>query len=277
VPWARVLGVFGMAGVVAVGAWFLGDPTFRVDPRTVTVTGARFTDETAIRSTTGLVGNVRPSVFVIATRRMEADLERLPTVLRAAVPATLPDTVAVAVVERTPMVAWWVGDQGYLVDVEGVVLGTTDSISDVELGDGSTGSTLPAIVDEREGVTLVPGERVDAIDLEAVRLLGALTPELVGSEAPALSLTADDSSGFVLAWPDHWRAVFGQYTRTLLPTDRIPAQVQCLRALLADREDTVNGATLAVSADRCGTFLPGTPEPTRRERRTEQPDATEGP
>jgi hypothetical protein len=277
VPWARVLGVFGMAAVVGVGAWLLGDPTFRVDPGTVRVTGARFTDESAIRATTGLVGSVRPSLFVIATRRMEADLERLPTVERADVTATLPDQVAITVVERTPMVAWWLGEQGYLVDVEGVVLGSTDAISDVELGDGSTGSTLPALVDERADVTLVPGERVDPTELEAVRYLGALTPELVGSGAPALTLSVDDDSGFVLAWPDHWRAVFGHYTRTLLPPDRIPAQVQCLRALLADREDAIDGATLAVSADRCGTFVPGTPEPTRRPRRTERPDATEGP
>lgn len=276
-PWARVLGVFGMAAVVGLGAWFLGDPMFRVDPATVGVTGARFTDESAIRATTGLVGSVRPSVFVIATRRMEADLERLPTVERADVTAMLPDRVAISVVERTPMVAWWVGDRGYLVDVEGVVLGSTDVISDLELGDGSTGSALPALADERSGAALVPGARVDPIDLEAVRLLGALTPDLVGSAAPALTLALDDDSGYVLAWPDHWRAVFGHYTRTLLPTDRIPAQVQCLRALLADREDEVDGATLAVSADRCGTFVPGTPEPTRRPRRTERPDATEGP
>jgi len=179
-------------------------------------------------------------------------------------------------VERAPMLAWWLGQdrrQGYLVDVEGVVLGPTTSIPAVELGDGATGSALPSLVDERLGTTLVPGERVDPIDLQAVRLLGALTPELVGSRAPALELMVDDESGYVLAWPGRWRAVFGHYTRTLLPPDRIPAQVQCLAALLADREEGVIGATLAVSADRCGTYVPGTPEPTRRPRRTPRPDA----
>jgi hypothetical protein len=207
---------------------------------------------------------------------MEADLETLPTVVRADVTATLPDQVAISVVERTPMVAWWLGEEGYLVDAEGVVLGPTTAVNEVELGDGSTGSTLPAITDERTGITLVPGERVDPVDLETVRLLGALTPELLGSRAPALRLSVDDDSGFVLAWPDHWRAVFGHYTRTLLPPERIPAQVQCLAALLTDREDAVDGATLAVSADRCGSYLPGTPEPTRRARRTRRPDPTEG-
>jgi hypothetical protein len=109
------------------------------------------------------------------------------------------------------------------------------------------------------------------VDLEAVRLLGALTPDLVGSKAPALRLSVDDDSGFVLEWPEHWRAVFGHYTRTLLPPDRIPQQVRCLRDLLTDREDEVRGATLAVSTDRCGTYLPGEPEPTRRPRRTQRP------
>lgn len=268
-----------MAAAVAVGAWFLGDPTFRVDPRTVTVTGARFTDESAIRAQTGLVGDVRPSVFVLGTRRMESLIETLPTVLRADVTATLPDRVAIAVTERVPMVAWWLGDDGYLVDVEGVVLGPTTSIDAAELGDGSTGSSLPALHDERADTTLAAGGSVDPVDLDAVRLLGALTPELVGSRAPALTLSLDDDAGFVLAWPDHWRAVFGRYTRTLLPTDRIPAQVQCLTALLADREGSVNGVTLAVSADRsdCGTWVEGTPEPTRRPRRSERPDRTDEP
>jgi hypothetical protein len=266
-----VLGVLGMAAVVAAGAWFLGDPMFRVDPRTVVITGARFTDEAAIRARTGLQGDVRPSLFVIATRRMESDLETMPTVIRADVRATLPDSVAIAVVERAPMVAWWLGDQGYLVDVEGVVLGPTSAIGAVELGDGATGSSLPALTDDRTDVALAPGQRVDPVDLEAVRLLGALTPDLVGSKAPALRLSVDDDSGFVLEWPEHWRAVFGHYTRTLLPPDRIPQQVRCLRDLLADREDAVAGATLAISTDRCGTYRPGDPEPTRRPRRTRRP------
>lgn len=277
VPWARVLGVLGMAGVVAIGAWFLGDPTFRVDPRTVAVTGARFTDEAVIRRTTGLVGDVRPSLFILATRRMEADLESLPTVSRADVTATLPDRVAVSIVERTPIVAWWLGDDGYLVDVEGVVLGPTGALSDAELGDGATGSGLPALDDTRADARLEPGGHVDPVDLAAVRLLGAITPELVASGAPALRLSVDDDSGYVLAWPDHWRAVFGHYTRTLLPADRIPEQVRCLRELLADREDVVSDATLAVSAERCGTFVEGTPDPTRRPRRTRRPDATDEP
>jgi hypothetical protein len=264
-----------MAGVLAVGAWFLGDPTFRVDPRTVTVSGARFMDDAQIRRVTGLVGDVRPSLFVLATRRMEADLEQMPTVVRADVTATLPDRVAISVVERTPMIAWLTGAGGFLVDVEGVVLGPTSAVDQVELGDGSTGSSLPALVDDRTGTRLVPGERVDAVDLEAVRLLGALTPELIQSRAPALTLSVDDDLGYVLEWPGRWRAVFGHYTRTLLPTDRIPTQVQCLAALLGQREDTVVGATLAVGADRCGSFVPGTPEPTRRPRRTQR--ATEEP
>ena len=83
VPWVRLLGNLGMAHVVAAGAWLLGDPAFRVDPASATVTGARFTDEAAIRAKTGLVGGVRPTLFILATRRMEEDLEQMPTVVRA--------------------------------------------------------------------------------------------------------------------------------------------------------------------------------------------------
>ena len=126
-------------------------------------------EDVEIRRMTGLVGDVRPSLFVLATRRMEADLETMPTVVRADVTATLPDRVAISVVERTPVIAWWTGDEGFLVDVEGIVLGPTSAFDEAELGDGSTGSSLPALVDERTGTELVPGEHVDAVDLEAVR------------------------------------------------------------------------------------------------------------
>ena len=93
---------------------------------------------------------------------------------------------------------------------------------------------------------------------------------------PALFLSLDDDDGWVLTAPRRWRAVFGHYTRTLLPTDRIPAQVQCLKSLLRAREATVNEVTLAVTTptERCGTFLAGAPEPTPKATRTPKPERT---
>ena len=67
------------------------------------------------------------------------------------------------------------------MDVEGVVLGPHERHPfRGDLGDGSTGSALPALTDDRSGVSLIPGERVDPVDLEAVRARSAhLTPESI--------------------------------------------------------------------------------------------------
>ena len=60
------------------------------------------------------------------------------------------------------------------------------------------------------------------------------------------------------------------------PPERIPSQVQCLDALLREREATIDQVTLAVSADRCGTFRAGTPEPTPATAHPDRPAARTG-
>jgi len=131
--------------------------------------------------------------------------------------------------------------------------------------------------DKRTKATLALGGRLDPSDIDAVRTLGNVTPDLVDSSASALFLSLDDDHGWVLTSPGHWQAVFGHYSQSLAPTDRIPYQVQCLAALLKDHETIVDGVWLAVSPDRCGTFLTGTPEPIPRTRHTPRPGATHRP
>ncbi len=260
--WPRIVGVAGMVAVLGGGWWALSDPMFQVGAEQVTVDGAHFTSEAQVRQLTGLVGDASASVFALATRRMETSIEQLPTVLRADVRAMLPDRVEVHVTEPEPIVGWRLPSGVWLVDVEGTALARLDAAASRALGDGWTGSSLPLVDDGRVGRTLAVGARLDPMDLAAVRLMGAITPGMIGSAAPGLALEVDDDAGFVLSWPGHWRAVFGHYSPTLLSTERIPDQVRCLAALLGERERTVDGATLAIAGDRCGTFVAGTPEPT---------------
>lgn len=260
-----------MVAVVATMSWALEDPTFRTSAAGLTVEGARFTDESEIRHRTGLVGSADPSVFALATRRMAANIEELPTVLHVEVRATLPDQVVVRVVEPEPIVGWRAASGVWLMDVEGTLLARLDDAAAAALGEGWTGTALPVVEDSRATMVLAVGVRIDPMDLAAVRLLGAITPEMIGSAAPGLSLTVDDDLGYVLAWPGRWRAVFGHYRPTLLSPDRIPEQVRCLAALIGERERTVDGVTLAVSGDRCGTFVPGTPDPRPRATRSPRP------
>ncbi len=269
-----------MAGVVGVGALMVcltSDPFLRVDPATVTIDGLRYTDPAEVRSRMGLTGPVRPATVTISTRSMEHTIAQLPTVASVKVRAVMPDQLTVDVVERAPMVDWRIGDDGWLVDVDGVAFAAASKASGDERGDGATGSALPAVDDQRAAASLELGATVDVMDLEAVRSLGAITPKMIHSSAPALYLTLEDQDGWVLTAPGHWRAVFGHYTRTLAPPGRIPLQVQCLRGLLDKDERTVDQVTLAVSADRCGTFVSGTPEPTPKARRTPRPTRTPRP
>ena len=190
-------------------------------------------------------------------------------------------------------------DSAWLLDVDGVAFAPASELDPAELGDGSTGSALPAVDDQRAPATPPPppnrrrpppraeprpglrrapspppdftaapaklGDRLDPTDLAAVRLLGALTPDLIGSSAKQLSLSIDDASGYVLSGAG-WRAIFGPYTPETLPPSRIPAQVACLRSLLLAREKTLDQVTLAVGssvAESCGTFRQATPAPDR--------------
>lgn len=276
-PWARLLGVVGIIAVGASMMWLTTDRAFSVDPAAVHLSGLRYTDPAAVRQKMSLVGDVHPATVVISTRSMEAAIEQLPTVATARVRAILPDQLTVSLIEREPILVWRIGQDGWLVDIDGAAFAPTSLATEGELGDGSAGSAMPAVDDLRAETALALGGRLDAMDLEAVRTLGNVTPELVDSSAGALFLSLDDVDGWVLTAPGHWRAIFGHYSQTLAPPSRIPLQVQCLQALLAKIEKTVDVVTLAVSPDRCGTFVDGPPDPTPRTKRTPRPGATRRP
>jgi hypothetical protein len=270
---ARIAGVVGLVLTGAALAWLTTDPAFSISPDDVIMSGLHYTDPAAVRRQMRLVGDIHPATVIISTRSLEAAVEQLPTVLHARVRATLPDQLTVTVTEREPMLEWTAGGQAWLMDVEGLMFAPATA---PDTGDGSTETQLPVIDDQRRTVALGLGDRLGPVDLEAVRTLGSVTPELLHSDATTLQLSLDDDDGWVLSAPGHWRAVFGHYTQTLAPPSRIPTQVQCLRSLLQASEPLIDGVTLAVGSDRlCGTYRPGTPEPrpraTKRPRRTASP------
>ncbi len=283
IPVARLVGVVGIVAIGVSMMWLTSDPAFSVDPGSVQLHGLHYTDAAAVRQTMRLVGDAHPSTLVISTRSMEAALEQLPTVASARVRAILPDQLTVTLTEREPMLAWQLGQDGqdqaagWLVDVNGIAFAPLSDATADERGDGSTGSALPAVDDERTDPALALGGQLDQTDLDVVRTLGNVTPDLVDSKASGLFLSLDDQDGWVLTAPERWRAVFGHYSETLASPDRIAYQVQCLRSLLAKTERTVNVVNLAVSPDACGTFVEGTPEPIPRTRRTPRPTATHRP
>jgi hypothetical protein len=280
-PWARLLGLFG---VIAAGwclHWLTSDPAFAVDTAAVPIEGARYTSATALRARAGLAGTERPNLFQVATRDLERELAALPALRGVVVTARLPDRLTVQVVERQPILVLRTPVARWLVDVEGVLFAPDTAATPDPPGDGADGASLPVVDDLRPAAAgMRLGDRLDPLDLEVMRLLAGLTPADIGSVADGLAVRIEEPGGWVLESAGRWQAAFGLYTQTLRPPARIPLQVQCLRALLASREPDVRVVTLSVSGDRCGTFQesgprrPGArstpradePEPTPRER-----------
>lgn len=198
------------------------------------------------------------NLFALSTRPLMDRVLDLPTVAGATVSVRLPDTIAVRIEERVPILVWELGARHYLVDVDGHLFARIDAEQPP-----AAAAALPRIQDRRAGsVGLAIGRTLDPVDLDAARRLASLVPADVGSEADRLVVVVNDQHGFVVTGqPVGWRAIFGFYTPSLRTTELIPGQVRLLRSLLIGREQLVERVILASETD--GTFVPRpTPEPT---------------
>ena len=163
--------------------------------------------------------------------------------------------------------AWMVDEEGMLFgptgsDVQDEVAGeidgeTIDEAPDLEASLDALASRgdLPIVEDARlvaERPTV--GAHLDEADLAIMRQLLALTPELLGSGSERLSLRVDDGLGYILTSDKGWQAVFGRYSPRVQPPTTIPRQVQCLQALLAQKESKLARVRLSIAETACGTY-----------------------
>jgi cell division septal protein FtsQ len=245
---ARLLAAVGLLASAAALYGVTASAAFEVDR--VEVTGTAIAAPDAVRETVATALGSRPNLFRIRSADVAAALGDVPAVRDARVTVVLPGTVRVAVTERSPIVAWHTEQARLLADVEGRLFMPQP-----------LDATTPGVVtirDRREAATsFALGSWLDPVDLAVVRQLGALSPKDVGSKARSLELTVNDSDGWVLtAQPKSWRAVFGFYTSRTRRPELVPAQVQCLRALIAASEKQVDTVYLGRPGERCGTFRP---------------------
>ena len=242
------------AGVVAIAAaaaiyGTVASPAFQL--RQVDVQGTTYTSQASVDAALGLAASPYPNVFSIDTAHLRRSLLALPTVTGAQLAVELPDRLVVRIDERRPILVWASSGSRWLVDVDGLVMAPAPSGDPAE-------STLPVFADDRSGRTpLSPGMTLDATDLAVARLLGALTPHLLGSKSSALAFEITNADGFTVSTgPSGWLAIFGMYTATLRSPDLIPAQAQCLKSLLAQvGERKVSTVYLFPEGDQCGTFI----------------------
>jgi len=196
------------------------------------------------------------NLFRMATGPLQDEIERLPTVARARIGVELPDTLAVRIDERVPVLIWQVGDRRFLVDSTGTLFAALPNDPPGAAGD------LPVVDDRRTTSTALDvGVPLDPVDVDAATRLGSLVPNDVGSAADGLTVILTDENGYIVRpRPGSWSAVFGFYTPSLRPPSIIPGQVRLLRSLLIGREPLVDRVILANETDGTYTVKP-TPKP----------------
>jgi cell division septal protein FtsQ len=213
------------------------------------IEGTTITSEAAVRERLELAGG--ENLFEIVTEPLEARIREIPAVAAVEVSLGLPDTVAIMIEERAPILVWKVGVRSLLVDNTGLLFARLDKSPPASV------ANLPVIADDRAASTkLRVGHTLNPVDLDAATRLASLTPAAVGSAATGLSVGVRDSNGFVLSsQPESWVAVFGIYTSSLRTTELVPGQVQALRELLI-RVGEPNVATVILADDNAGVYVP---------------------
>lgn len=132
--------VLGIAALVVYLA-----PVFRVN--TVKVSGTSRYDAAEIQDAAGIVTG--ENLLQLNADNAAAGVASLPWVLRATVHRSLPDTVAVDIEERTPVLYLGEGENAYLIDTTGVGFATgTPPEGTIQLADDASqeGDSIPGDV-----------------------------------------------------------------------------------------------------------------------------------
>ena len=251
----RALAALVMIGAAAATWGVAASPAFGI--HATDVSGVAVTTQADVDAVLAL-GSPPPNAFTLATDGLRAGLEALPSIAGADVQVSLPGTLQVRIVERTPILAWHVGASLLLVDRDGKVIADA-AAADATPAARSIAATLPTVDDRRVPappgggvvgeVEPLPalGGQLGPIEMDVATRLLSLRPADLGSAATGLQVRLDDADGWTVrpATPSPWTAVFGFYSATLRSADLIPDQVRLLRSLLAGREAKILRIILA--------------------------------
>jgi cell division protein FtsQ len=137
------------------------------------------------------------NLFTLRLGEVEQRLERNPYVEAASVSRDWPDGIDITIIERQPVGVWQVGNQGFLVDAEGYVLGA--------LTGEPPPNTLPIVATDAAVPT--PGERIDADALALVPDLLTAVPRATGERIASFEYSS--AEGFTAITESGVRVVFG--------------------------------------------------------------------
>ncbi|MHB8644215.1 MAG: cell division protein FtsQ/DivIB [Thermomicrobiales bacterium] len=183
------VGALLLGGVLA---FVMTDARFSVNR--VVVTGVAALPGSTIAETTGVLGQ---SVFSVDSAIVARRIAALPGVQRSDIHTEAPDTIVVRIEERQAVLVWDAGDQSYLVDAAGDVLGQPDASAPPSLPhlQALAGIPMPAV-----------GGRVSSDSIRATLALNERLPTEAGLTQAAITL--DPVAGLIVQ-TGTWRAVLG--------------------------------------------------------------------
>jgi cell division septal protein FtsQ len=169
--WHHAPALGGLALVTYLIGVALTHPFF--DVREVTVSRANpasagLSTLPALQRVTRVVGT---NIFRVNTAQLEEDLGRIPSVRRVRVLTALPDRLIVEIIEREPKVIWRTSQGPLLVDEEGVIIATAETLPGQPAGQLAL---LEILDQDQQG--LAPGMTVDRRAITLAKRLSVLLP-----------------------------------------------------------------------------------------------------
>ena len=189
IRWRRIGAVLAIAGVFAGLVALYFSPALRVHE--TEVGGAATVTAADVEAAAGLNG---ASLLTADLSAAASRVEELPMVKEATITRAWPQTVRIAIVERTPWAVWQAGTRAYTVDEEGVVL----------VGDAPDGAPVISVLGADVG--LEPGQIVDQGAVALARSLAERVPAELAlnvatfewSDDRGLTITTDSGYSVVL-------------------------------------------------------------------------------
>jgi cell division protein FtsQ len=159
----------------------------------IRVEGATTLDVASVAGLSNLDG---ASMLRLPTGQARENLMAIPSVKAVSFERTWPQTVTIKVEERAPVAFWSVGGFDYAVDEEGIVLAA-----------GAPNGPAPRIVEQVQGKTLAPGDRVHPDAIAFARRIMAESPRFLNESVEMLEYRA--GVGVTVVFHGGMRVTFG--------------------------------------------------------------------
>jgi cell division septal protein FtsQ len=169
------LAVVLLALVVTTVVWRLQRSGYFVVGR-VQITGAQQLDQQEILNRAAVTGR---RIYDVNTVQVAAAVDQIPMVKTATVRRIWPNTIAIAIEQRTPWGTWQIGGVNYLLDNTGTVI---DIVS----------QPWPTNIYELDAAPgLLPGDHVDPDAVKIAQILVEQLPPVMSQEVAKLEYSRD--------------------------------------------------------------------------------------